>query len=309
MLCASHLLHRLLSDKTHTYAYDAENRIIQVDAGATATYSYDADGRRAVKTTGSSIYNECDPSNTTGGTVYYIYDLAGHSAVYTANGVNGCKDEIYAGARHLATYEGRTTFIHTDWLGTDRVHIAYPSANNRSLDQHCTSLPFGDGASGCVATPYTSPLFFTGKERDSESGLDNFKARYDSSSLGRFMSPDPANYGAIDESPQTWNAYSYVANNPLNATDPDGLDCVYTQNFSKTGEVTVERGNCTQKGGTYVDGTIDTKSLTYNSKTNELGFTFSNAEQQTGGAGTLSLGPPPNPVSYTHLTLPTTPYV
>jgi RHS repeat-associated protein len=138
---------------------------------------------------------------------------------------------------------------------------------------------------------------FTGKERDSESGLDNFKARYDSSSLGRFMSPDPANYGAIDESPQTWNAYSYVANNPLNATDPDGLDCVYTQGFSKTGEVTVERGNCTQKGGTYVDGTIDTKSLTYNSKTNELGYSFSNAEQQTGGAGTISLGPPPNPNS------------
>ena len=31
---------------------------------------------------------------------------------------------------------------------------------------------------------------FTGKERDSESGLDNFGARYNSSSLGRFMSPD-----------------------------------------------------------------------------------------------------------------------
>ncbi|MHB8753517.1 MAG: RHS repeat-associated core domain-containing protein [Candidatus Acidiferrales bacterium] len=32
---------------------------------------------------------------------------------------------------------------------------------------------------------------FTGKERDSESGLDNFGARYHSSQLGRFMSPDP----------------------------------------------------------------------------------------------------------------------
>jgi hypothetical protein len=28
---------------------------------------------------------------------------------------------------------------------------------------------------------------FAGKERDSESGLDNFGARYDASSLGRFM--------------------------------------------------------------------------------------------------------------------------
>ena len=31
---------------------------------------------------------------------------------------------------------------------------------------------------------------FTGKERDSESGLDNFGAGYNSSSLGRFMSPE-----------------------------------------------------------------------------------------------------------------------
>ncbi len=36
----------------------------------------------------------------------------------------------------------------------------------------------------------TAAYKFTGKERDSESGLDNFGARYDSSSMGRFMSPD-----------------------------------------------------------------------------------------------------------------------
>jgi RHS repeat-associated protein len=32
---------------------------------------------------------------------------------------------------------------------------------------------------------------FTGKERGSESGLDNFGVRFDASSMGRFMSPDP----------------------------------------------------------------------------------------------------------------------
>jgi len=30
---------------------------------------------------------------------------------------------------------------------------------------------------------------FTGEERDTESGLDNFGARYDASSMGRFMTP------------------------------------------------------------------------------------------------------------------------
>jgi RHS repeat-associated protein len=62
---------------------------------------------------------------------------------------------------------------------------------------------------------------FTGKERDSESGLDNFGARYDASSLGRFMSPDPLGGQKID--PQTLNKYAYVRNNPINLIDPTGL--------------------------------------------------------------------------------------
>jgi len=70
-------------------------------------------------------------------------------------------------------------------------------------------------------------LQFSGKERDSESNLDNFGARYDSSSMGRFMSPDPDNAGTYEYDPQTWNGYSYVRNDALNATDPDGLDCAY----------------------------------------------------------------------------------
>jgi RHS repeat-associated protein len=61
---------------------------------------------------------------------------------------------------------------------------------------------------------------FTGKERDGESGLDNFGARYDSSSIGRFMSPDPLGGKLVD--PQTLNKYSYVRNNPINLTDPTG---------------------------------------------------------------------------------------
>src|SRR6202035_3442774 len=70
---------------------------------------------------------------------------------------------------------------------------------------------------------------FTGKERDSESGLDNFGARYFGSSLGRFMTPDWAvkpttvPYAKFGD-PQTLNLYSYVENGPLNRIDPDGHD-------------------------------------------------------------------------------------
>ena len=50
--------------------------------------------------------------------------------------------------------------------------------------------------------------------------------------MGRFMSPDPDNEGAVDLDPQTWNMYSYVRNNPLRYTDPDGknvLVCIEGQ--------------------------------------------------------------------------------
>ena len=68
---------------------------------------------------------------------------------------------------------------------------------------------------------------FTGQERDAESGLDEFGARYYASSLGRFMIPDwagkptavpYANYG----NPQSLNLYAYVENNPTTTGDPDG---------------------------------------------------------------------------------------
>src|SRR5205085_934724 len=73
----------------------------------------------------------------------------------------------------------------------------------------------------------TNHYKFTGKERDSESGLDNFGARYDSSSLGRFMSPDwsaaPMGVPYADfGNPQSLNLYSYAKNNPITYVDRDG---------------------------------------------------------------------------------------
>jgi RHS repeat-associated protein len=67
----------------------------------------------------------------------------------------------------------------------------------------------------------------TGKERDTESGNDYFGARYYASTMGRWMSPDwsakvePVPYAKLDD-PQTLNLYSYVGNNPLTKSDPDG---------------------------------------------------------------------------------------
>jgi RHS repeat-associated protein len=68
---------------------------------------------------------------------------------------------------------------------------------------------------------------FTAKERDAESGLDNFGARYMGSSLGRFMTPDwssaPMGVPYADfGDPQSLNLYSYAKNRPLTYIDRDG---------------------------------------------------------------------------------------
>jgi RHS repeat-associated protein len=67
---------------------------------------------------------------------------------------------------------------------------------------------------------------FTGKERDSESGLDNFGARYNSSAMGRWMSPDKINLTSarLVNPGNTLNKYVYGANNPLKYVDRDGED-------------------------------------------------------------------------------------
>src|SRR6185437_5767109 len=68
---------------------------------------------------------------------------------------------------------------------------------------------------------------FTGKKRDAETGIDYFGARYYSSAMGRFLSPDwsakeePVPYAHLDD-PQSLNLYAYVENNPLTQVDADG---------------------------------------------------------------------------------------
>ncbi|HEU4875907.1 MAG TPA: RHS repeat-associated core domain-containing protein [Pyrinomonadaceae bacterium] len=82
---------------------------------------------------------------------------------------------------------------------------------------------------------------FTAKERDIETGLDYFLARYYSSAQGRFSGVDPFNialetqkaaelnpgraralFNAYLSQPQQWNRYAYAINNPLLYVDPDG---------------------------------------------------------------------------------------
>lgn len=134
--------------------------------------------------------------------------------------------------------------------------------------------------------PHQADVRFTGKERDAESGLDYFGARYYGSALGRFTSPDDPSNDQDPHDPQSWNLYSYVRNNPLKNVDPFGQDCITVTNQSSSGAtVSTERGGSADTcSGTYVDGTVNTNSYQYNGTS--LSYSFAN--DTSSGAGTIA---------------------
>jgi len=146
------------------------------------------------------------------------WDVTGSSESYTVS-AKWNRGEIYAGGSHLATYaNGTTYFTHSDWLGDERVR----STLDAGIYSQWMDLPFGEGSNA----PNPSPTHFTGKERDPESGLDYFGARYYSSTMGRFLIADNPEADQDRADPQSWNLYAYVRNNPLKNTDPTGNACV-----------------------------------------------------------------------------------
>jgi RHS repeat-associated protein len=150
---------------------------------------------------------------------------------------------------------------------------------------------------------------FTGKERDTESGNDYFGARYYSSSMGRFLSPDQLGGHLYD--PQTLNKYSYVRNNPLSLTDPTGLDfslscakdngttcqggTVHYQDKNGDYQQTLvhsdDKGNLSDQSGNKYSANVSGSGVTFtgNGGTNVAG-TFVNGTNATtiNGSGALS---------------------
>ncbi len=130
-----------------------------------------------------------------------------------------------------STLYRETLWLVTDHLGTPRM-IAERTGSLSGIKRH-DYLPFGEeifaGTAGRTAAQgYVSDSVrqqFTSKERDDETELDYFLARYYSSAQGRFISVDPITITlnrAID--PQQINLYAYTRNNPLKYIDPTGME-------------------------------------------------------------------------------------
>ena len=224
--------------------YDAENRMLTADGanGLANRYVYDADGHR----TRRSLNN--------GGEVWWqVYGIGGElvGEYQLVSGAPTLRKEYgYRNGQLLVVWDGSETgdrqlqWLVPDHLGSTRIAVDR-SGSLGGVKRH-DFLPFGEELSAGVgirsaAIGYGSDSTrqkFTSKERDDETGLDYFLARYYSSAQGRFISPDefpggptelfaevaahnPTFYADIAE-PQSLNKYSYCLNNPLKFVDPDG---------------------------------------------------------------------------------------
>ena len=104
-----------------------------------------------------------------------------------------------------------------------------------------------------------TPAQFTGKERDTETGLDYFGARYYGSNMGRFTTPDRPFADQKVADPQSWNLYSYVTNNPLRFVDPTGTvkrDATGQIIFTPKGKVDTNFSNGDPRKGSMQRGYI-----------------------------------------------------
>ena len=117
----------MTSDGTHSYAWDARNRLNQIDLGNTASFTYDPFGRRATKSiVGTSTTLLYDGANA-------VQEVIG--GTNTANSLSGGIDEVFqrtdsAGARSFLTDPLGSTLALADSTGTLQTQYTFGPFGN-----------------------------------------------------------------------------------------------------------------------------------------------------------------------------------
>ncbi|RFT15310.1 MAG: YD repeat protein [Candidatus Saccharicenans subterraneus] len=184
-----------------------------------AGQSCDLEGRQVTSLSLTESGVEVQSVGTTG--TYYIYSFDG-KLLAEYNGLGECmRDYIYLGDRLLAEYQPQSGALYYYTLDhINSVRVVTDGAGNRVFA--AAYDPYG-GIQKIWENSYTPAMKFSGKERDSESSLDYFGARYYGSYYYRWLSPDPViNKDAALTNPQLWNLYTFCRNNPVTYWDPDG---------------------------------------------------------------------------------------
>ncbi len=239
----------LTGDGVDAYSWDGGSMMKELDSpGARQVgYVYTAGDERIGIAHGPEMYWTWTLRDDSGKVVREyesVLGLNGSACFWVEDTVHGA-GRILKQERDPAEGGGRT--IHADHLGSTRM---VTTDDGYKVTEH-QYYPFGIEASSmlqenAVGFDRETRPKFTGHERDylgghwveNRSYLDYMHARSYNPNLGRFLSPDPV-LGTPSQ-PQTWNRYSYVANNPLKFIDPTGENAQVACDADKQCTATVE---------------------------------------------------------------------
>lgn len=201
------------NDGSHTYTYDAGNRLVSVDSGATAQYSYDYQNQRVKTVSG-------------GATTHYVWEggyvIAEHDGAAAGQWTRKV-EYIYVRGSLIATQHytvGQQQSTATRYYLRDKWSTRLVLDSSGNVIGRQAHLPFGEefAESGTQEKHH-----FTSYEAESGSGTDYAVNRQYSQGVGRFGSADPYQASSYLVNPQSWNRYSYVENDPIHNVDPSGL--------------------------------------------------------------------------------------
>jgi RHS repeat-associated protein len=191
------------SNGSKSFSYNLANQMTYGDGNS---YDYDGYDRR-VKAIDSK------------GTRYSFYTSSGQLILERINGVD--RENYYLGSQLIAYKQSNAvTYIHSDLMGSTAA-TTNSVGNIVSTNRY---KPFGQDWG-----TEKNEIGYTGHKFDTDLGLSYMQARYYDPVIGRFYSNDPIGFtGEVD----TFNRYSYVANNPYKYTDPTGMfkDCAEDPN-------------------------------------------------------------------------------
>jgi RHS repeat-associated protein len=205
----------IATGKITEYSWDYRNRLTTVlfkDASSnvlkTIEYLYDGNNQRIAKKINGAV------------TERYVIDRNQIALVFDAVGSQTHRYLYGAGVDQVLADETGTSMV---WALTDRQGTVKDLIDNGgNIIEHLTYDSFGK-LSNASTTGFR--YGYTGREQDSETGLDYYRARYYDSANGRFISEDPIGFAAGDT-----NLTRYVGNSPTNGTDPSGL-CIFRDNL------------------------------------------------------------------------------
>jgi RHS repeat-associated protein len=192
----------ITSETGWTYVYDLSNQLIRVldNTNQVAEYTYNGAGQRIKKVTQTE-------------TRIFHYDLRGHLIAETNQSGQTIGEYIYLGDQLLSMIKpGESVYyFHNDHLGTPQVL----TDDSQTIAWKAVYTLFGEAVPSIQTVE--NPFRYPGQYYDQETGLHYNYFRYYNPQTGRYITPDPIGLeGGI-------NLFLYVAGNPVNFIDPQGL--------------------------------------------------------------------------------------